>query len=91
MKQTDTEQLKELIEQLLNPSIPVEVDLWSSKEIAAYLKQKPRTVAEVTCRIPGFPQTIYLPSATGKGRAHPRWKAREVIQWAEKYQENRVA
>lgn len=89
---TETERLIEVLEQIIGrPQIPVALDLWSKDEIAAYIKQNPRTVAERTTKLPGFPQAIYLPTQSGKGRAHPLWKAKEVIAWAEKHQERRVA
>ena len=81
-----------LLERMANrPQIPISIDLWSKDEIAAYLKLGPRTVRERTTKLPGFPQAIYLPTQSGKGRAHPLWKAKEVIEWAVKHQERRVA
>ena len=66
-------------------ALPLEIDLWSGDEIAAYLKRERRTVMEsITCH-PDFPKAIHLPSATG-GRGQPLWKAREVVKWAESYQ-----
>ncbi|SET61242.1 Transcriptional regulator, contains XRE-family HTH domain [Nitrosospira multiformis] len=66
-------------------TLPLEIDLWSEDEIAAYLKRDRRTVMEsITCH-PDFPETIRLPSATG-GHGQPLWKAREVVKWAESYQ-----
>ena len=41
--------------------------------------------------LPGFPQAIRLPVMGSKGRGQPLWKAREVIAWAEKHPENRIA
>ncbi len=83
--------MKEFVELLSNltPRIPVDVDLWSTKEIGLYLKRSPEVVAERIVTLPDFPQAIRLPS--GKGRGRPLWKARQVIAWAEKYQESRVA
>ena len=75
----------------LSPRIPVTVDLWSVKEIAAYLKRSAAVVRERITALPGFPQAIRLPVAGSKGRGQPLWKAKEVIAWTEKHQENRVA
>ena len=49
--------------------IPLAVDLWSTAEIADY---------------PDFPPAVRLP---GKGarRGHPRYKAADVIKWAESW------
>lgn len=65
-------------------AIPLEIDLWDAKAIGAYLKVSPRQVLErYSCR-PEFPHPIRLPSSD-KGHGHPRWKAAEVIKWAESY------
>lgn len=69
------------------PAIPVEVDLWDVATVASYLKRDPAVVRErITC-LPDFPKAIRLPSQ--RGRAHPLYKATEVIQWAETYREKR--
>jgi len=75
----------------LSPRIPITVDLWSIKEIAAYLKRSEAVVRERITALPGFPQAIRLPVLGGKGRGQPLWKAKEVIAWTEKHQENRIA
>ncbi|MEW8692251.1 MAG: hypothetical protein AB2535_14340 [Candidatus Thiodiazotropha endolucinida] len=75
----------------LSPRIPITVDLWSVREIAAYLKRSEAVVRERITPLPGFPQAIRLPVAGSKGRGQPLWKAKEVIIWAEKHQENRIA
>ena len=75
----------------LSPRIPITVDLWSVKEIAAYLKRSEAVVRDRITALPGFPQAIRLPVAGSKRRGQPLWKAKEVIAWTEKHQENRVA
>lgn len=70
--------------------IPIEVDLWGTAEIAAYLKMSAKVVSERIVTLPGFPQAIRLPNTRG-GRGHPRWKAAEVIKWTERYQDKRAA
>jgi hypothetical protein len=75
----------------LSPRIPVTVDLWSVKEIAAYLMRSEAAVREPITALPGFPQAIRLPVAGSKGRGQPLWKPKEVIAWTEKHQENRIA
>ena len=88
-----SERMIEILDRLLEvePKIPLRIDLWSASEIALYLKQTRRNVSEHTTKLPGFPQAIYLPTRSGKGRSHPLWKAQEVIGWTEKYQERRAA
>lgn len=79
------DQLASAVAARLPPVIPISVDLWSATEIAAYLKRDRRTTAEKLVYLPGFPAAIRLPS-TGTKKAHPLWKARDVIAWAEKFQ-----
>lgn len=52
----------------LSPRIPITVDLWSVKEIAAYLKRSKAVARERITALPGFPQAIRLPVAGSKGR-----------------------
>lgn len=79
----------------LSPRIPLSVDLWSTREIAAYLKRKQPTVRDCVVTLPGFPQAIRLPAPVRSGNSTRRsgqalWKAKEVINWVEKHQEHRV-
>ncbi|HEB94364.1 MAG TPA: hypothetical protein ENI94_13070 [Gammaproteobacteria bacterium] len=79
---TEIEQLLKLIQ----PQIPITVDLWSVREIAAYLKRNPNNVRDRVTKLPGFPTPIRLPTESGK-RGQPLWKAKEVIAWAEKHRD----
>ena len=85
--------INQLAEELANgirPAIPLSIDLWNYEMIAAYLKKSPQQVRQRYAALPGFPQAIRLPSC-GKEKGHPLWKAEEIITWAEKYKEKRVA
>jgi hypothetical protein len=90
---TNMNQIEILLDAInnLSPRIPLTVDLWSVKEIAAYLKRSEAVVRERITALPGFPQAIRLPVAGSKGRGQPLWKAKEVIAWTEKHQEKRIA
>lgn len=66
--------------------IPIQVELWSADEIAAYLKVCRSYVIDHYSKLPDFPPAIRLPSV-GSGSGRPRWRASEVIAWAEKYKE----
>lgn len=81
----DISQLLNVIDRL-SPRIPLSVDLWSTHEIAAYLKRSESAVRDRVVHTLGFPKAIRIPSGT-KGRSHPLWKASEVIAWTEKHQE----
>lgn len=87
---TNITQLAEQIAHYIRPAIPLSVDLWDAETISSYLKVSARQVRERYAIMPGFPQAIRLPSG-GTEKGHPRWKAEEVIAWAEKYQEKRAA
>ena len=80
---------EDLIDQLASAvaarvKIPLEIDLWDAETIGAYLKLSPRQVLERVAIRPDFPNQIRIPTE-GKGRGHPRWRAAEVIKWAESY------
>lgn len=70
----------------IRPSIPLNIDLWDIDTIAQYMKMSTTSVRERFACLPDFPAAIRLPSKMGK-RAHPLYKASEVIAWTNKYQE----
>jgi predicted DNA-binding transcriptional regulator AlpA len=61
--------------------IPIEHELWDGEQMAEYLKVSKRQVLERYAAQPGFPRAIRLPSDNGNGQR--RWKAKEIIAWAE--------
>lgn len=79
------EKLAEAINKISRPTIPLQIDLWDFATIGQYLKRDPQVVRERIAVLPDFPKAIRLPAL--KGRAHPLYKAAEVIAWAEKYRE----
>ena len=81
---SEKEILAAILQKLSAKSIPVEVDLWDTEHVAAYLKRSYSTVRDKIIVRPDFPRPIKL-NATQE-RAHPLYKAREVIQWAESLQ-----
>ena len=84
--------MEELIDQLVQAiqarTIPVEFDLWDADGVAAYLKVQRRTVLEVIAPRPDFPSAIRIPTR-GSGPGAPRWKAVDVIEWAQARQDKR--
>ncbi|WP_081075641.1 hypothetical protein [Burkholderia stagnalis] len=85
---SEIEELAHKIAEAVRPALPVEIDLWDIKTIAAYLKRNPAVVRERICCMPNFPAAIRLPNVNGQ-RMHPLWKASEVIAWAESYRETK--
>lgn len=69
----DKEALQQVIDALdgLAPRIPVEVDLWSTREIAAYLKRSERTIRDGVVVLPGFPPAIRLPAVGSHDTSRP--------------------
>jgi len=57
--------------------LPLEVQLWNARTVAAYLGEHYDTYMKRTRYQPGFPQA--LPAFEGK---HPRWSAKAVVDWA---------
>ncbi|MHB1702094.1 MAG: helix-turn-helix transcriptional regulator [Acidobacteriaceae bacterium] len=74
------------IAQRIARPVPIDVELWSAKEIAAYLKVGPRQVSERYALMPGFPKAIRLPTVAGV-RGTSRWRAAEVIEWTTSHRE----
>lgn len=66
--------------------VPLEAQLWSTKEIGEYLQRPQQVVRDRVVCVPGFPEPIRLPNGDGHGKAYPRWKAIEVIKWVESFQ-----
>jgi len=85
------ERLAAAVAERVQPSVPFNVQLWSTEAIAAYLQRPAQVVRERIVCLPGFPAPIRLPvSAGSKATAHPRWKASEVIAWTESHREKTV-
>ncbi|AOJ70783.1 MULTISPECIES: hypothetical protein [Burkholderia] len=85
---SEAELIERLIQELdkrIKPAIPLEIALWSTKEIGVYLQRPAQVVRERIATLPGFPEAIRLPSCDG-GRGFPRWKAAEVVAWVESHQ-----
>lgn len=69
----------------LKPPIPLSIDLWDIATIAAFLKRDPQVVRERMACMPEFPKAIRLP--TKNGRTQPLYKAKEIIEWTEKFKD----
>lgn len=74
--------IEQLIERLAAPTLPLSVDLWDTKYIAAYLKRSVTTVRDRVVIRPDFPRPIRLERV-----GNALYKAREVVAWAESHQE----
>lgn len=81
---SEKEILAAILQKLSEKSIPVEVDLWDTEHIAAYLKRSYSTVRDKIIVRPDFPKPIKINPT--QERSHPLYKAREVIRWAESLQ-----
>lgn len=81
---SEKEILAAILQKLSEKPLPVEVDLWDTEHIARYLKYSHSTVRDKILPLPGFPKPICIRTSNGAGL--PRYKAREVIKWAESLQ-----
>jgi len=70
----------------LRPALLIEIDLWDIATIAMYLKRSESVVRERMACLPGFPKAIRLAS-TRSARGQALYRAKEVIQWAARYQD----
>lgn len=91
------ERLADELGKRLKPAVPLNVALWTTDDIGAYLQRSPRVVAERIVTLQGFPKPIRLPSASAdaectgrRGKSNPLWEANEVIQWAKGHKEKAV-
>lgn len=75
--------IQELIRQLQHPTVAAEHELWTSQDIAAYLKLSAYTVERRIVVQPDFPKSIQPCSAGVK--AAKRWFAAEVITWVRQH------
>jgi hypothetical protein len=80
------EKLVEELAKISRPAIPVEIDLWDTRTVAAYLKRSEAVVRERIACLPDFPKAIRPPS-TKAVRGQPLWEAKEVIAWARGYKD----
>lgn len=85
MTEDEREILNAILRLLTEQNIPIEVDLWDTEHIAAYLKRSYSTVRDKRIVRPDFPKPIRL--SPGHERSYPLYKAREVIAWAESLQD----
>jgi prophage regulatory protein len=81
----NAEQFFDFFERQSKPQFPITIELWSVKEIAAWLKVTENHVRGRVITSPGFPSPIRLPSKGGN-LGQPRWKAAKVIKWADQYE-----
>lgn len=80
------DRLAAAVAQHLQPAIPLAVDLWDIKKVAALLKRSEAHVREHMACLPDFPKAIRLPTARA-GRSQALYKATEILAWTEKYQD----
>jgi hypothetical protein len=72
--------LRALVIELRGPKVSIDDELWTTDDIAQYLKLAQYTVERRVVVQPGFPAS-FQPCATGS-KAVKRWFAGEVIKWA---------
>lgn len=71
----------------INRAVPLNVKLWTVEHIAEYLNRTVSQTRQAVICLPDFPAPYRLPVANGTRRAHPLYRASEVIEWVEKYRD----
>lgn len=72
----------------MRPALPVSVSFWSKKEIGGCLGLGTTSIDSLVKR-PDFPAPYRFPTK-GNG-SQPRWKAKDVLAWAESFRGNKVS
>ena len=82
---TDLDQIANKIADAIasRPVLPLNVQLWDADRVADYLNMTRRQFLQRIAPLPSFPKAIRIRAADEK-TMNPRWKAREVIRWAER-------
>lgn len=83
--------LADAVAERVTPMVPLNIALWSADQIAAYCSVTRRHVLEAMAPLPSFPRCISLPGTGPGNRGTRRWKASDVIEWAESRQEKKHA
>lgn len=78
--------LDKIIELLSAPAVPIKDALWDKTQVGEYLGVSGRQVAERYALRRDFPKTINI-SGHSAVNAQKRWKAGEIIAWAERQRE----
>ena len=81
------EKLDRLIDLLSRPAIPADKALWDAAAVAAYLGVSPATIQNKWSLRADFPKSIVL--SDSKTKSPRRWKAGEVMAWAERQRQER--
>ncbi len=82
----NVDQLADAIAKKLRLLPPTDKVLWDAKECAEYLRMSEKHFMDRVSKTMKFPKPIKLPSETGR-RAHSRWYASEVMDWAKSYKQ----
>lgn len=78
-----------LISMMVKPRMPADYPYVDIADIADMLRRSPSYVRATYLPLPDFPKAIRLPCRNGD-KGHPTFKRKEVIAWADKYQESRA-
>lgn len=79
--------IKQLADELsarISPVVPINAAFWSKKELCACFSVSESTLNKIILT-PGFPVSYRFPASTAGKKGYPRWAAKEILAWAEKY------
>lgn len=77
-----------ILAKLDTPVVPLEKQLWTLADVAAYFGRHVVTVRESMAFLTSFPAAIHLPGR-GAGRGKALYNAGDVIAWAASFKETR--
>ena len=85
------DKLDQLIAVILSSNIKSSVEpenlLWDIKEISEYIRVSYKYTSEYIVSHHRFPRPIRLPTKDGR-KGHPRWYAKEVMEWVQEHRED---
>ena len=85
MEQGIIKQLAAEISAQIAPAVPVSVAYWDKKAICACLKVSESSLNKMMLS-PDFPAVRRFPASSDPSkRGFPRWRAKDIIEWAETY------
>ena len=84
-------QLAEHISARIAPAVPIAAAFWDKKAVCACLCMSESTLNKIV-DTPDFPPKYRFPASSGRDRrGYPRWKAKDIMEWAERFRGKEVS
>lgn len=75
LKRSEVDAIANALNKRIRPPVPIEAQVWTTSDIADYLRMSEKYVRQTLVNEPGFPaplKTIYR---------RQQWSAKQVIDW----------